>query len=125
MPIRLITASSSRSAAGKGLLYCSVAWPAPTSASMTPALSTDSTIANTNGTPRCQVWFQTKSLGTRAAKTAAAQATEMTRRLETTRSHHRPAIALGKMPAMVAIQVTATTCATSGATATSEPRSIA
>jgi hypothetical protein len=125
IPICPITLNSSRNDAGNGLLSCSVVWPAPIRASITPAARTPSSIARDRGSACVQEPFQKRFAGMTALKTTAAQATEITLRQDTTRSQRRPAIALGATPVMVATKVTAMTSATSGDVPSDGPRSMA
>ncbi len=125
IPIRAAITTSSRSAAGNGWLNFSLACPAPTRASTVAALTTASSIAPVSGMACVQEPLQYRSDGVTAAKTAAAQATDRTRRQDTTMSQRRPAMIRGRTPASVASPTTAMICATSGGTATSGGRSTA
>ncbi len=90
-----------------------------------PAHRTAASIAPPIQIASAQCPVQMRSRGVSAAKTAAAQATEIPRRHETTTSDGRPAIARGRIPPTVAMAVTAATWATSGGSPSEGPRSIA
>ena len=79
---------------------CSARSPVPHRSAhrMTPGAQDSQQHRADHGSRADQEPFQSRSAGISAAKTAAAQATEIPRRHETTTSHRRPATTRGRIP---------------------------